>query len=146
MPPTTWIRLGLCGLLAGIVWFVLNALSLSLFAPDLVAVVERGGPYARWGGLAFLLIDLGMGLWAIWLYAAIKPRFGPGARTAALAGLAWWAIKTLQSAKWVGLGFVAPGVVLVPLGTTLVAAVAATMTGAWLYDRGSAAPTSARLE
>ena len=139
MPPTTWIRFGLCGLLAGIVWFVLNAMSLSLFAPDLVAAVERGGPHTRWGGLAFLVIDLGMGLWAIWLYSAIKPRFGPGARTAAMAGLAWWAIKSLQSAKWVGLGFVAPGVVLVPLATTLFAAVAATMVGAWFCDRGSAA-------
>src|SRR6058998_2509681 len=53
--------------------------------------------------------------------SAIAPKYGAGPTTAAIGGLAWWAIKSLQSAKWVGLGFVPQGVVLVPLATTLIA-------------------------
>ena len=78
-----------------------------------------------------------MGIWAMWLYSAIAPRYGARPATAALVGVAWWTIKSLQSAKWAGLGFAPPGVVvLIALAaTSLVAAVVASMAGAWLYDR-----------
>jgi hypothetical protein len=76
-----------------------------------------------------------MGIWAVWLYSAIAPRYGVGPRTAGIAGLAWWIIKSLQSAKWVGIGLIPQGVVLLPLATTLVAAVVASVVGGWIYDR-----------
>ena len=78
-----------------------------------------------------------MGIWAIWLYSAIVPRYGARPTTAAIAGVAWWTIKSLQSAKWAGLGFVPPGVVvLIALAAmSLIAAVVASVVGAWLYDR-----------
>jgi hypothetical protein len=79
-----------------------------------------------------------MGIWAMWLYSAIAPRYGARPTTALIAGVAWWTIKSLQSAKWAGLGFVAPGVVLIPLATTLVAVVVATVVGAWLCDSSGA--------
>jgi hypothetical protein len=44
-----WTRIVLCGLVAGVAWFLLSALSLSLVGQDLVAVVQRGGSYPRWG-------------------------------------------------------------------------------------------------
>lgn len=84
------------------------------------------------GAWFFVCVDLAMGIWAIWLYAAIRPRYGPGPRTAIIAGFAWWFIKSLQSAKWAGLGLVLLpfNVVLGPLVATLVAAVVATLAGA----------------
>jgi hypothetical protein len=33
-----------------------------------------------------------LGCLAVWLYAAIRPRFGPGARTAMIAGIAAWGL------------------------------------------------------
>jgi hypothetical protein len=77
------------------------------------------------GGAFLLAVDLMMGIWAMWLYSAIAPRYGAGPKTAAIAGVAWWTIKSLQSAKWAGLGFVPPGVVLVPLGTSLISRLSA---------------------
>ena len=135
MRGTNWIRVVLCGCIAGVVWYLLSALFLSLFAQDLLTFVQRGGPYPRWGGPMFFAIDLMMGIWAMWLYSAIIPRYGDGPGTAVIAGVAWWTIKSLQSAKWAGLGFVPQGVVLVPLATSFVAAVAALALGAWLYRR-----------
>jgi hypothetical protein len=118
-----------------VVWYLLSALFLSLFAQELVVFVERGGSYPRLGGAFFFVVDLLMGIWVIWLYAAITPRYGAGPRTAAIAGVAWWTIKTLQSAKWAGLGLVPRGAALKPLAMTLVAVLAASVVGAWLYDR-----------
>ena len=137
MRGTNWIRLVLCGFVAGVVSYLVTAVFLSLFSPDFVASVQRSAPSSRWGGEFFFGVDIVMGIWAIWLYSAIVPRYGARPTTAAIAGVAWWTIKSLQSAKWAGLGFVPPGVVvLIALAAmSLIAAVVASVVGAWLYDR-----------
>jgi len=77
-----------------------------------------------------------MGIWAVWLYSALAPRYGAKHTTAALVGFAWWTMKTLQSAKWAGLGFVEISKGLVLVGAmSLIAAVLASMAGAWLYNK-----------
>jgi hypothetical protein len=43
----------------------------------------------------FNVLGLLTGFAAIWLYAAIRPRFGAGAKTAIIAGLAVWFIGVL---------------------------------------------------
>jgi hypothetical protein len=135
MRDTDWIRVVLCGVAAGVVWYLLSAISLALFAQDLVAFVEKGGSHPRAGGAFFFVTDLMMGVWAVWLYSAIVPRYGTGLRTAVIAGVAWWIIKSLESAKWVGLGLLPRGVAVIPLATTLVAVLVASVLGAWLYDQ-----------
>jgi len=86
-----WIRLVLCGFVAGVVWNLISVVSLSLVAPSLVASVQRG---------------------------------------------AWWLLKTLQSAKWAGSGFVEFGADLLQVGaSTLAATVLAASAGAWLYRK-----------
>ncbi len=137
MRGANWIRLVLCGFVAGVVSYLVSAVFLFFFAPDFVASVQRSPPYSPWGGEFFFGVDIVMGIWAIWLYSAIAPRYGARPTTAAIAGVAWWTIKSLQSAKWAGLGFVPPGVVvLIALAAmSLVVAVVASVVGAWLYDR-----------
>jgi hypothetical protein len=43
----------------------------------------------------FNLIGIVVGLVAIWIYAGIRPRFGPGVKTAIYAGLAVWILGFL---------------------------------------------------
>ena len=43
----------------------------------------------------FNVLGLLTGIAAIWLYAAIRPRFGAGAKTAIIAGTAVWIIGTV---------------------------------------------------
>lgn len=43
----------------------------------------------------FNVLGLGVGIALIWLYAAIRPRYGPGPRTAVCAALFAWAFWSL---------------------------------------------------
>lgn len=130
------IRLVLCGFVAGVISNLLSAALLAVFAPDFVASVQRSAPHPPLGGAFFFAVDLAMGIWAVWLYSAIAPRYGERPATVVIAGVAWWTLKTLQSAKWAGLGFVDLGPRLLPLGaTTLVIAILAAMAGAYLYRK-----------
>jgi hypothetical protein len=128
-----WARVLLCGFVAGVVWHLLSAALLAWFGGDLLDAVQSGRRYAPRGGLYFFSVDLAMGVWAVWLYAAIRPRTSRAPKAAAVAGLAWWLLKSLESAKWLALGFIAPNVVLAPLVATLPAVVLAALVGAWLY-------------
>lgn len=135
---TNWIRLVLCGFVAGVAWNLLSVVFLSLFAPDFVASMQRIAPHSRLGGEFFFAIDVAMGIWAVWLYSAIAPRYGARPITVVIAGGAWWILKTLQSAKWAGLGFVELSPGLLPLGVaTLTATLLASAVGAWLYRKVS---------
>ena len=40
--------------------------------------------------IGFNIIGLAYGIFAVWLYAAIRPRYGTGPKTAITAGLALW--------------------------------------------------------
>jgi hypothetical protein len=40
----------------------------------------------------FVFLDFLFGIWLVWLYAAIRPRFGAGPKTAVYAGLAMWVL------------------------------------------------------
>jgi hypothetical protein len=97
-----WIRLVLCGCVAGVVWNLVSVVFLSLVAPSFVASVQKSAPHPRLGGEFFFGVDVAMGVWAVWLYSAIAPRYGARPVTAAIVGVAWWVLKTLQSAKMGG--------------------------------------------
>jgi hypothetical protein len=141
--PAGWLRVLLSGLGAGVIWYLLSALLLAGFARPFPAWAERNAAGHPLSGASWLLIDLGMGIWVAWLYAALGPRYGARARTALIAGLAWWVIKTLQSAKWAGLGLIPREVVLAPLLVSLLASLVAAMAAAWLYDGMGRRPQSA---
>jgi hypothetical protein len=50
--------------------------------------------------VGFLVCDFIMGFLLVWTYAAIRPRFGPGAKTSAVAAIMVWLVGTV--------GFAAP--------------------------------------
>ena len=138
MQTNNWIRLVLCGFVAGVVWHLLSVVFISSFAPDFIASLQRTAPHQALGGLFFYAVDLAMGIWAVWLYSAIAPTYGKGAMAGIVAGIAWWILKTLQSAKLAGLGFIELSPTLLPLGAaTLAATVLASVVGAWLYRKVS---------
>jgi hypothetical protein len=129
-----WLRILLCGVVAGFVWYLLSSLLLALFARPFLDWAQAVGTGSDWSGAAWFIIDLAMGIWVAWLYATLVPRFGSRPRTALIAGLAWWVLKSLQSAKWAGLGFIPGTIVLAPFVVSLAASLAAAAAAAWLYD------------
>jgi hypothetical protein len=75
-----------------------------------------------------------LGIGAVWLYAAIRPRFGAGAKTAAIAGVAVW----LLSFTWGILGdalmqFLPGRIAAIGLVWSFVEVMLASIAGAWLY-------------
>jgi hypothetical protein len=134
MSKINWSRVVACGLLAGLLWIVLGSVVTALFGHDFATV-----PHNRLGEptpgflLLNVLVDLLEGISIIWLYAAVRPRYGPGARTAVLVSFAWWFIVTLGDITWCSFGFF-PWRAVVPLMIgTLPALIIATLVGAKFY-------------
>ncbi len=130
-----WSRVILCGVLTGVVYTVLSAISTWYVGAGFNSAVPGNRIFAPSAGLAAFLLTLNLaaGIWAIWLYAAIRPRYGPGAKTAAVAGFAWWVVITLADATWGSFGLV-PIKALLPLSAvSLPEMILAALVGAWLY-------------
>ena len=76
-----------------------------------------------------------MGILMTWWYAAIRPRFGAGPKTAAIAGFAVWLIGVGQMLKSVATAEPAPNLPagpVVPL-LSLLMIIASSEVGAWVY-------------
>jgi hypothetical protein len=91
-------RLILGGIVAGI------ALDLIDYWVDGVMLAKMwNGQLATWGRAPFsgiqvaFFMGLGLiiGLLTIWIYVGIRPRFGPGIKTAIYAGVVAWILSTL---------------------------------------------------
>jgi hypothetical protein len=101
-----------------------------------VQMNELGKPdfsLTAWMGFWFLGI-LG-GLCAVWIYAAIRPRFGPGLKTAIYAGLMTWFLGMVEAN--VGyMYFMKLFTVRITIETTIggfFEVMLGTLVGAWLY-------------
>ena len=81
-----------------------------------------------------VVITFVLGIVIVWGYAAIRPRFGPGPKTAIIAGLfAWFLVVVYQNVIVVGLGLEPVNVFGLVLVWELVEYLLATLVGAWLY-------------
>ena len=91
-------RVILGGLLAGVVInigeFLLNMVVLGGLWNEALQALNR--PPIDTGPIAFfVLLSFALGILAVWVYAAIRPRFGAGPLTAVCAGLLVWALAVL---------------------------------------------------
>lgn len=90
------------------------------------------------GGAAivvFTVITLLMGIFTVWLYAAIRPRFGPGPKTAICAGLIVWGLAYLSSAiTFAVLGINSLGITVLVIAWSAVEMIVASAVGGYLYN------------
>jgi hypothetical protein len=86
----------------------------------------------------FNVIGIVLGLVTVWIYAAIRPRFGPGAITAAYAGLAVWIAGALlpNASMMCVTGLFSRHLTLYTTLGALVEIVAGSIAGAALYTEG----------
>jgi hypothetical protein len=84
-----------------------------------------------------VVITFVLGIVIVFGYAAIRPRFGPGPKTAIIAALlAWFAVVVYGNVIFLGLGMTPTNVFAIVIGWELVEYLLATMVGAWLYQEG----------
>lgn len=136
-------RVLLGGLVAGVVInvgeFLLNGV---ILADAMEAMYETMGTEEPGGTAMVVWVILGfvMGIALVWLYAAIRPRFGPGPRTAAIAGAGAWIFAYLVPV----VGFATMGLwdfnatLVLMLVWGLVEFMLAGMAGGWPYQEGAA--------
>jgi hypothetical protein len=80
-----------------------------------------------------------LGIVITFLYAAIRPRFGPGAKTAIYAGLfAWFCVYFYVGIIQTGLGFVSVKSALIGAVWGLVEYATGAVAGAWFYKESEA--------
>ncbi len=124
------------GIVAGVVWIAMDAASYMLMGMQgMDAWLAQHGLREPPMGV-FFGMDLLFGLMAVWLYAAIRPRFGPGPRTAATAALFIWLLFTVIYFGLHMMGLFTPGDYAKSVVIGLLTVMAATMAGAWLYREG----------
>ncbi|MGH9385213.1 MAG: hypothetical protein ACRD2N_13100 [Vicinamibacterales bacterium] len=90
------------------------------------------------GGAAIALFVFEMfviGIVTVWLYAAMRPRFGPGPKTAILSGVVVWALCYLYAGIAFGvLGVTSMGLVVLGVVWGLVEMIIASAVGGYLYS------------
>ena len=130
-----WVVGGLvAGIVVNILGYLVDGMMLaSRWNQDLIRLgrPEFGTRQIVW----FNVIGFALGLLAVWVYAAIRPRFGAGIGTAAYAGIAVWVATSLlpnASIMWVPGLFNNHLTMYTTLGA-LVELVAGTIAGAALY-------------
>jgi hypothetical protein len=142
-------RVLLGGIIAGIVGDILGYLvdGVVLAPRWAFALKQLGRPeFSVNQMVAFNIIGLVYGIFTIWLYAAMRPRFGAGLKTAIYAGLAVWAIGALlpNAGFWVA-GMLPRGLTVFTTAGAIIELTVAALAGAALSkreDAGTGAPQS----
>lgn len=140
MGKINWGRVFLGGLVAGIVVNLGEFLFYTVVFKTQVEEAMRAmgkDPAAMNSGTAMTVWVLWcflLGIGAVWGYAAIRPRFGAGAKTAAIAGVAvWYFACLLMSIAMMNMGIMAQNLLVTGLIWGLVEYVLATIAGAYFY-------------
>ncbi len=138
MGKINWARVFLGGLLAGVIInvfeFVTNSVFLAAEWEVMMKALGRTTLPSASGAVIFLIWGFLSGIGAIWLYAAARPRFGPGVKTAALTGFAFWVLTTVLCAiDEAGVGLYRPRLLIILVLVCLVQSVLASIAGAWVY-------------
>jgi len=138
MGKTNWKRVFLGGLLAGVVMIVLGFATYVIYLEKLwTPGMEALGLSTQMSvGLYIFVVVMALivGILAIWLYSAIRPRYGAGAKTAVIAGIAFWIMSVLLTyISYDAMGMFPTNVLVIDGLTGLVIFVVATLVGAWVY-------------
>ncbi len=122
-----------CGLILSIGEFVLNSVVLKAQMEEFVRKLGLTPPEPKALVVLFVITFL-MGIFIVYLYAAIRPRYGPGPKTAICAGLlAWFCVYFYNNAVGLALGFIPVNVFVIAVVWGAVQYMLAALAGAWLY-------------
>jgi hypothetical protein len=86
-----------------------------------------------------VLTQFAVGFLLVWLYAAMRPRFGPGMKTAALAAFVVWLCGFLFYLDWLYLDMMSPGLYALTSLVMIIVLLIAAGVGAMIYKEEGAA-------
>jgi hypothetical protein len=88
---------------------------------------------------SYIIMDFVLGLALVWTYAAIRPRFGPGMRTATHAALLFWILSLIFTAGFMQMGIMSSGLWWTFAFIALVNFLVSASVGARVYSEDSPA-------
>jgi hypothetical protein len=131
------VRVLLGGLAAGVVLNISETiLNTVVLGADMAVELTKMGLPAIGGSQigVFVTLCFLLGIAIVWLYAAMRPRFGPGARTACITGAAVWFLAYVYGGVGsVVMGFVSSHAAMISLPWGFVEVMIAANVGAYLY-------------
>ena len=139
-------RVILGGLLAGVIIdaseFLINAVLLKQEWADAMSKLGKPAEFSTNALILFNIVGLVLGVAAVWLYAAIRTRYGAGAKTAVIAAIAMWVVGyAIPAVGQIAIGLVATQTMMTATGLGLIEIIVATIAGAAIYkEEGSSAP------
>ena len=138
MGKINWGRVVLGGLLAGVVlnivdWLFYGVMMKQELAAAMQALGKQPGAMDSLVPL-FVTLDFVTGIALLWVYAAIRPRFGAGVKTAVIAGLAvWFFVGLLHAIGESPMGFMPQRLMVIGTCVALISIPVATVVGAYVY-------------
>jgi hypothetical protein len=149
MSHTNRLRVVLGGLLAGVVInlveYVTNGVVLRNSWAQTMQTLGKPAEVSAGAIVTFNIWGFLLGIAAVWIYAAIRPRYGAGPSTALRAGLAAWALAVFLS------NLSSYALALFPVRLLVITAVVAlgeilvgTLVGAWVYSEKEAETATLR--
>jgi hypothetical protein len=126
------------GLLAGLVLNIGEAILNTLVVASQVEAAMMAlnlPPVDSRAIIGFVILGFALGIAMVWVYAAIRTRFGPGVPTAVVAGVIVWFLAYLYPNAGMSVARVWPNDLLVIVTVWgLAEAVLAAIAGAWMYS------------
>jgi hypothetical protein len=122
------------GVIINVVEGVMNGVILQPQWSEAAKTIGRAGTISARQIAAFNVWGFAAGIIAIWLYAAMRPRFGVGPKTALKAGAAVWLLAyAMANAMMAFLHIFPVGLLVTVTAVGLVEVLGATMAGAYFY-------------
>jgi hypothetical protein len=127
------------GLAAGLVMNVIDALTNGFLLGERWKVTTDAlnpgliSKMGMSGTLGWVIVDFILGILTVWVYAAIRPRFGPGPRTAFTAAIVIWLAVHAAYASYAFMGLYPWSLILASSIGGFIAVLAGGYVGAMLY-------------
>ena len=125
------------GLVAGLVAnafdFVINSYLLAAESAEIAKRLNLSATAVESSVWTWIAVDFIWGLLLVFTYAAIRPRFGPGPKTAVISGVMLWLAVALVFAGLTAMGMRTLQSYLKSSALYLVSAVGSSLAGAALY-------------
>src|SRR5712672_1411080 len=87
--------------------------------------------------VSYVVMDLVLGILLVWTYAAIRPRFGPGMKTATYAAILFWILAGIFYSGYLHMGMMSTGLWMQFALFGLVNFLVSAWLGAKLYTEGA---------
>lgn len=74
------------------------------FKPGLADQMNKGSVM-----ISYIVMDFALGILLVWTYAAIRPRFGPGGKTAVYVAILFWLLAGIFYSGYLHMGMMSMG-------------------------------------